>query len=102
GFMPPMDEGAFVLDYWTPPGTSLAESDRLLHQIENILKETPELRSFSRRTGTELGFFITEPNRGDFAVTLKPGRRRNIEAVMDELRDKISETVPGVEIDFVQ
>src|SRR5262249_27978274 len=63
GFMPEMDEGAFVLDYWTPPGTSLAESDRLLMQIEQILKETPEVAAFSRRTGTELGFAITEPNR---------------------------------------
>jgi multidrug efflux pump subunit AcrB len=102
GFMPAMDEGAFILDYWTPPGTSLTESDRLLLQIEQILKETPEVGGFSRRTGTELGFFITEANCGDFAVTLKPGRRRNIEAVMDSVRDEIAEKVPGVDVDFVQ
>jgi CzcA family heavy metal efflux pump len=102
GFMPTMDEGAFVLDYWTPPGTSLAESDRLLRKIEAILKETPEVAGYSRRTGTELGFFITEPNRGDFAVVLKRGRRRNIEAVMDDLRERITAEVPGVDVDFVQ
>lgn len=102
GFMPTMDEGAFVLDYWTPPGTSLAESDRLLRKIEAILKEAPEVAGYSRRTGTELGFFITEPNRGDFAVVLKRGRRRTIEAVMDDLRDRITAEVPGVDVDFVQ
>src|SRR5207248_10329780 len=89
GFMPTMDEGAFVLDYWTPPGTSLDESDRLLRKIEAILKETPEVVAYSRRTGTELGFAITEPDRGDFAVMLKPRRSRKIDAVMDDVRDKI-------------
>lgn len=100
GFMPTMDEGAFVLDYLTPPGTSLAESDRLLRKIEAILQATPEVVAYSRRTGTELGFAITEPNSGDFAVVLKQGQRRNIDAVIDEVRDKITATVPGVDVDF--
>jgi CzcA family heavy metal efflux pump len=102
GFMPAMDEGAFVLDYWTPPGTSLAESDRLLRQIDAILLETPEVKSFSRRTGTELGFAITEPNRGDYAVTLKPTRKRGIEAVMKDVREKVQDSVPGLDVDFIQ
>lgn len=102
GFMPAMDEGAFILDYWTPPGTSLAESDRLLKQIETILKETPDVRAFSRRTGTELGFAITEPNRGDFAVMLQDTKRRPIQTVIGEVRDKITDQVPGVDVDFIQ
>ncbi|MBC8139670.1 MAG: efflux RND transporter permease subunit [Fibrella sp.] len=101
GFMPTMDEGAFVLDYKTLPGTSLAESDRLLMQIETILKDTPEVRSFSRRTGAELGLAITESNTGDFSVMLKSGKRRAIDAVIEEVRGKITERVPGVEIEFV-
>ena len=102
GLMPEMDEGAFVLDYLTPPGTTLAESNRLLNQIEEMLKETPEVEAYSRRTGTELGFAITETNRGDFAVTLKPGRKRGIDKIMDGLRDKIQSEVPGVDVDFHQ
>lgn len=102
GFMPDMDEGAFVLDYWTPPGTSLPESDRLLRQIEGILAETPEVASYSRRTGTELGFAITEPNRGDFAIVLKHNRHRDINAIMDDVRGKIQDEVPGVDVDFHQ
>ncbi|MGC4046148.1 MAG: efflux RND transporter permease subunit [Armatimonas sp.] len=102
GFMPTMDEGAFILDYLTPPGTSLAESDRVLKKIEAILAETPEVKSFSRRTGTEMGVFITEPNTGDFAVVLKSGKRRDIEAVIEEIRGKVAEDVPGIDVEFVE
>ncbi|HEY3268377.1 MAG TPA: efflux RND transporter permease subunit [Armatimonadota bacterium] len=102
GFMPTMDEGAFVLDYRTPPGTSLSESDRVLRQIEAILNNTPEVAGYSRRTGTEMGFFITEPNTGDFAVVLKQGHRRHIEAVMDDVRERITRNVPGVDVEFIQ
>ncbi|CEK18418.1 cation/multidrug efflux pump [Chthonomonas calidirosea] len=101
-FMPSIDEGAFVLDYRTPPGTSLEETNRLLMQIEHILETTPEVKSFSRRTGTELGFAITEPNRGDFAVMLHSHRHRSIDEVIADVRDRIERQVPGVDIDFSQ
>ncbi len=102
GFMPALDEGAFVLDYLSPPGTSLAESDRLLKKVDDILLSTPEIATFSRRTGTELGFAITETNRGDYAVMLKPNRKRGIEEVMAEVRGKVQEEVPGLDVDFIQ
>ncbi len=102
GFMPSMDEGAFVLDYHTPPGTSLDESDRLIKKIEGVLKETPEIDSYSRRTGTELGFAITEPNKGDFAITLKQKRKRGIDEVIDDVRQRVAAAAPGVDVDFSQ
>ncbi len=102
GFMPAMDEGAFVLDYWSPPGTTLAESDRLLQKIDSILAETPEIQSFSRRTGAELGFALTEPNRGDYAVMLKPNRKRSIEEIIEEVRGKVAEDVHGLDIEIIQ
>ncbi len=102
GFMPEMDEGAFILDYNTPPGTSLAESDRALQKIESILAHTPEVASYSRRTGTELGFAITEPNRGDFAVMLKEGKRRPIFDVISDVRSQVDSQVPGIQTDFIQ
>ncbi len=102
GFMPTMDEGSFILDYFTPPGTSLDESNRLLFRIEKILSKTPEVTSFSRRTGTEMGFFITEPNTGDFAVMLKNRPRRDIESVIDSIRAEVVEEVPGTDVEFVQ
>jgi CzcA family heavy metal efflux pump len=102
GFMPKMDEGGFILDYITPPGTSLAESDRLIGQIEGILRTTPEVATYSRRTGLQLGGGLTEPNTGDIFVRLKPAPRRGIEAVMEEVRGKAAAQVPGVDIDTAQ
>lgn len=102
GFMPSMDEGAFVLDYQSPPGTSLAESDRLLKQVDKILLATPDIATFSRRTGTELGFAITEPNRGDYAVMLKEHGRRPIEDVIADVRAKVENLGPGLDTEFIQ
>jgi multidrug efflux pump subunit AcrB len=102
GFMPEMDEGAFVLDYTAPPGTSLIETDRMLKSVESILMKIPEVESYSRRTGTQLGFFITEPNTGDFLVKLKQKRSRNVDKIIDEVREKILIAQPSLSIDFGQ
>jgi len=101
GFMPVMDEGGFVLDYRAPPGTSLAETDRLLAQVEEILIANPQVASFSRRTGLQLGGGLTEANEGDFFVRLKPLPRAPIETVMDEVRVAIERDVPVLKIELV-
>jgi len=100
-FLPAFDEGAFVLDYTAPPGTSLAETDRMLQHIEQMLKEEPDVESYSRRTGLELGLFITEPNTGDFLAKLKPGHKRTTEEVTADLRKKIESSEPALQIEFV-
>ncbi len=100
GFMPHMDEGGFVLDYIAPPGMSLAETDRLLSRVEAILKQIPEVDTWSRRTGASLGGFITEVNQGDFFVRLKPPPRRGIDAVMGDVRERIHAKVPALDIDL--
>lgn len=100
-FLPTFDEGAFVLDYNSPPGTSLAETDRLLRHVEQILQETPEVESYARRTGLQIGLSITEPNRGDYMIKLKAGKARPTEAVIDELRGKIESSEPALQIEFV-
>ena len=104
GFFPAADEGGFVLDYLTPEGSALAETDRQVKEIEKLLSETPEVASYSRRTGSELGLFATAQNTGDILVRLKPRnqRTRSSEEVIDELRDKLHEAVPLVDIEFVQ
>ena len=102
GFMPVMDEGGFILDYRSEPGTSLAETDRLLRQVEAILQKTPEVDTYSRRTGLQLGGGVTEANEGDFFVRLKPYPRRNIEAVMEDVRQRVERTVPGLHIEMAQ
>ncbi len=102
GFMPVMDEGGFILDYRSVPGTSLAETDRLLRQVQTILQKTPEVDTYSRRTGLQLGGGVTEANQGDFFVRLKPFPRRPIEAVMEDVRQRVERTVPGLHIEMAQ
>jgi CzcA family heavy metal efflux pump len=102
GFMPAMDEGGFIIDYRTAPGTALSETDRLVRQVEDILGAMPEVKTWSRRTGAGLGGDLTEANQGDFFVRLKPGSRRPIDEIMAELRAKIMHDVPGLNIDMAQ
>jgi CzcA family heavy metal efflux pump len=101
-YLPELDEGAFILDYTTPPESTLADTQVLLAKIEHILKTTPEVATFSRRTGTQLGFFLTESNRGDMSVLLKSNRSHGIDEVIDSVRRRILESVPGVRIEFSQ
>ena len=100
-FLPAFDEGAFVLDYYTPPGASLQETDRMLRHVERMLEETPEVESYSRRTGLELGLLITEPNTGDFLVKLKAKRDRSTDEVVDGLRSAIESSEPAMRVEFV-
>ena len=102
GFLPDMDEGLIVLDFVSPPGTSLEETDRMLNVVDDIIKSTPEVESFSRRIGTQLGFFITEPNNGDYTIQLKKNRDLTTEEVSDEIRKKIEVKLPSLQVDFGQ
>ena len=104
GFLPEMDEGGFVIDYLTPAGTSLSETDALVRQMEAKVNELPEKSASSRRTGAELGLFATEQNKGDILVKLKPRsqRKRHIEDVMSDLRADINRSVAGAEVEFSQ
>ena len=104
GFLPAMDEGAFVLDYWTPTGTSLDETDRQLMALERIIGDTPEVESTSRRTGAEMGLFATAQNTGDLVVRLTPHgqRTRDIYEVMDEIRVASESTLPRLRVEFIQ
>jgi CzcA family heavy metal efflux pump len=101
--MPEMDEGGFTIDYLTPAGTSLAETDRMVTHIEKILNSLPEVASTSRRTGLQLGLAaVTEANTGDILVRLKKDRSRNIDEVMADARSRITTQEPAVELEFIQ
>ena len=101
--LPGMDEGGFILDYFTPPGSSLAESNRILNHIEEILHATPEVETTSRRTGLQLGLAaVTEANNGDFTVKLKSKRDRDVEEVIEDVRGRIEEEEPAAKVEFVQ
>jgi CzcA family heavy metal efflux pump len=101
-YLPALDEGGFTLDYKAPPEGTLADTESLLAKIEDVIKHTPEVAAFSRRTGTQLGGFLTESNVGDFSVRLRSDRTRSINEVMNSIRERTLATVPGVSIDFSQ
>ena len=99
-FLPAFDEGGFIIDFNAPPGTSLAETSRQLGAAEKFLASNPDVESYSRRLGAELGMFITEPYRGDFAVKLKPGRQHSTDEVIAGLRHTFNEQFPALRWDF--
>jgi len=99
-FLPTFDEGGFVIDFNAPPGTSLTETSRQLDQAEQILRANPDVESYSRRLGTQLGLFITEPYSGDFLVKLKADRKQSTDEVIAQLRRTFNEQFPAVRWDF--
>lgn len=102
GFLPEMDEGSIVLDFNSDPGTTLEETNRMLHLVNDILDKQPEVEAYSSRLGTQMGFFITEPNRGDFLIKLKSKRTKSTTEVSDEIRSKIEAIAPQLTVDFGQ
>src|SRR5712671_5598404 len=101
--LPEMDEGGFILDYFTPPGSSLEESNRILLRIETIVRSVPEVENTSRRTGLQLGLAaVTEANRGDFTVKLKRDRKRAIDDIISDIRGQVEETEPEAKVEFIQ
>jgi CzcA family heavy metal efflux pump len=102
GFMPAMDEGGFILDYKAQPGAALSDTDHILRQVEKEIMATPEVASYSRRTGLQLGGGLTEADEGDYFIRLKGGSRRPIEEVMADVRQRVQARVPGIEIETAQ
>ncbi len=101
--MPEMDEGGFTLDYYTPAGTSLQETNRIVSDMEHIINAVPEVESTSRRTGLELGLAaVTEANRGDILVKLKKDRDRGIDEIIEDIRGKVAAQEPAAKVEFVQ
>ncbi len=104
GFLPAMDEGAMVIDFFLPPGTSLEETDRIVRRLDHVLESTREIATFTRRTGAEMGpAAATQQNRGDILVRLVPrSQRRSVYDIMDSLRDRVAHEVPEARVEFVQ
>jgi len=101
--LPAMDEGGFIVDYLTPAGSSLEETNRVIKHVEQILRSVPEVASTARRTGLELGLAaVTEANRGDISVKLKRQRHRSGEEVIEDVRAQVRKAEPTLDVEFVQ
>ncbi len=103
-FLPKMDEGAFELAYVLPPGTSLAETTRVVVGIERIVAATPSVQAEGNVVGIDTNGFSPLPqNQGFLRVTLQPiGRRPPIGTVIASLRDRVTAAYPNVQMDFHQ
>jgi len=102
GFLPELDEGSIVLDYYSPPGTNINETDRLCKEMEKVILENPDVQSYSRRTGIRMSFRAHPANEGDYSIQLKQNRKKTTEEVISDLRHKISAKVPVLTIEFGQ
>lgn len=102
GFLPELDEGTIVLDYHTPPGTDIEETDRLCRQMEKIILAHPDVKTYSRRTALGMSFDTHPSNYGDYLIDLKKDRKKNTPEVINDLRQSISQQVPVVTTDFGQ
>lgn len=102
GFLPDLDEGSIVLDYFSPPGTDLRETDRLCREMEKIILKHPDVETYSRRTGTAMSFRSVQPTEGDYLIQLKKDRKRNTFEVISDLRNEIGASVPVMDISFGQ
>ena len=102
GFLPELDEGSIVLDYYSPPGTNIEETDRLCKEMEKTILSNPNVRSYSRRTGIRMSFRAHPANEGDYSIQLKENRKQSTQEVINELRDKISEKIPTLHTEFGQ
>ncbi len=102
GFLPDLDEGSIVLDYFSPPGTALEETDRLCREMEKIILKHPDVETYSRRTGTAMSFRSVQPTEGDYLIQLKKVRKKNTFEVISDLRNEIGASVPVMDISFGQ
>jgi cobalt-zinc-cadmium resistance protein CzcA len=108
GFLPVLDEGSIVLDYLTPPGTSLDASDAILREVDTIVLNNPDVATYMRRTGTNMASSISmasgviPPNEGDYLIQLKPGVKKKTEQVIGEIRQRVASAQPALDIEFGQ
>lgn len=102
GFLPDLDEGTIVLDYFSPAGTSIEETDRLCQQMEKIILKNPNVETYSRRTGLRMAFRTVPPNFGDYSIQLKKDRSKTTPEVISDLRNEIEANVPALGVSFGQ
>ncbi len=102
GFLPELDEGSIVMDYYSPPGTTIAETDRLCKEMEKVIMANPNVVAYSRRTGIRMAFEAHPANEGDYSIQLKTKRKKSTEEVISDLRRDISAKVPVLTIEFGQ
>lgn len=101
-FLPPFDEGTVLVMSFLPPGTSLAESDRIAREMERRLGQIEGVATVGRYTGRgEHDEHAPPPTISHFLLTLDPDQDVGREAMLARVRDAVA-TVPGVTLNIGQ
>lgn len=106
-FVPSLDEGDIALHALRIPGTSLAQSIDMQHQLERAIKLVPEVKEVFAKIGTaEIATDPMPPSVADGFVILKPRSEwpdpnKSKSSVVEEI-ERIAQSIPGSNYEFTQ
>lgn len=101
-FLPPFNEGSFTINFSTPAGTSLEESNRIGTMGEKLILRVPEVEYVSRRTGrAELDEHVEPVSNSEIEVELKPNNTRTRDEILADIRKELI-ILKGVSVNIGQ
>jgi CzcA family heavy metal efflux pump len=100
-FLPPFNEGSLTINYSTPPGTSLKESNKVGAIIEKELLKVKGVLFTGRRTGrAEMDEHSELPTNTDIEVAYDSEKYSQAE-IIKKVRKKMA-VIPGISINIGQ
>ena len=95
GLVPKEDMGSINVDVRTPPGTNIAETNKVMNEIDSRISTIPQIKAYSRTTGWGM-MFGQGSSTGNFIIRLKDWDERteegdDIDSVMEEIYDRTSD-----------
>ena len=89
GLVPKEDMGSINIDVRTPPGTNIAETNKVMEEIDKRIGTIPQIKAYSRTTGFGM-MFGQGSSTGNFMIRLhdwsqRTGKGDDIDSVMEEI-----------------
>jgi cobalt-zinc-cadmium resistance protein CzcA len=106
-FVPSLDEGDIALHALRIPGTSLAQSIDMQHNLERAIKTVPEVKEVFAKIGTaEIATDPMPPSVADGYVILKPRSEwpdpNKTKAAVVQSIEELARAIPGSNYEFTQ
>ena len=101
GLVPKEDMGSINMDVRTPPGTNIAETEKVMAEIDASIRDIPQIETYSRTTGYGM-MFGQGSSTGNFMIRLhdwkeRTGKEDNIDAVIEEIYRR-TDHIPSADI----